>query len=115
MYIFRNTKEAEETYAKMSPQELEADMKNWNDWMGKLAQQGKLIGGQPLFPHGKVVRPGKKITDGPFIEGKDVVGGYLVIKAKDVDEAITLSEGCPMYNSPAASVEVREIMPVHQE
>ena len=114
MYIFRNTKESEEAYASMSPQELENDMKYWNEWMGKLAQQGKLIGGQPLFPGGKVVRPGKKITDGPYIEAKDVVGGYLVITAKDIDEAIVLSEGCPMYHSPTASVEVREIMPVPQ-
>jgi hypothetical protein len=115
MYIFRNTKEAEEAYASMSPQELENDMKYWNEWMGKLAQQGKLIGGQPLLPGGKVVRPGKKITDGPYIEAKDVVGGYLLIKAKDIDEAIVLSEGCPMYHSPTASVEVREVMPVPQE
>jgi hypothetical protein len=110
MYIFRNTREAEEIWAKMSPEELQADMKNWNEWMAKLAQKDKLTGGQPLFPHGKVVRPGKKITDGPFIEGKDVVGGYLLIKANDEDEAVALSEGCPMFNSPGGSVEVREIM-----
>ena len=112
MYIFRNTKAAEELYAKMSPKEMEADMKLWNEWMGKLAQSGNLVGGQPLLPDGKVVKPGKKITDGPFIEGKDVVGGYLVIKAKSIEDAIDLSEGCPMYNSATASVEVREIMAV---
>jgi hypothetical protein len=110
MYIFRNTNEAEEAYAKMSPKEMEADMKLWNEWMGKLAQSGKLVGGQPLLPHGKVVKAGKKITDGPYIEGKDVIGGYLIIKAASIEEAIDLSEGCPMYNSPAASVEVREVM-----
>lgn len=112
MYIFRNTKASEEAYAKLSPQELEADMKNWNNWMGKLAQQGNLVGGQPLLPHGKVVRPGKKVTDGPFIESKDVVGGYLIIKAETIDQAVQLSEGCPMYSSPTGSVEVREIMPI---
>jgi hypothetical protein len=112
MYIFRNTKDAEIAYAKLSPAELQADTKKWHGWMGNLAQQGKLIGGQPLFPTGKVVKPGKKITDGPFIEGKDIVGGYLIIKAKDLDEAVKLSEGCPMYDSPTGSVEVREIMPL---
>jgi hypothetical protein len=115
MYIFRNTKEAEEAYVKMSPKEFEADMKNWNEWMGRLAQNGNLVGGQPLLPNGKVVRPGKKMTDGPFIEVKDIVGGYLIVKAKNIEEAVDLSEGCPMYLSPTASVEVREVMPVPQE
>jgi len=114
MYIFRNTQKAEEMYSNMSPQEMEADMKNWNDWMGKLAQQEKLIGGQPLFAHGKVVRQGMKVIDGPFIEGKDMVGGYLVIRANDVNEAVKLSDGCPMYKTPTGSVEVREIMPIPQ-
>ncbi len=112
MYIFRNTKEAEIAYVNMSPKEMEEDMKRWNEWMGKLAENGNLVGGQPLLPEGKVVRPGMKITDGPFIEAKDVVGGYLVVKAKDLNEAIKISDGCPMYFSPTASVEVREIMPV---
>jgi hypothetical protein len=114
MYIFRNVKGAEEAFARMSPKEMEADMKLWNDWMGNLAQSGKLVGGQPLLPTGKVVRPAKKITDGPYIEGKDIVGGYVVVKAKDFEEAITLSEGCPMYLAPEGSVEVREIMPIPQ-
>jgi hypothetical protein len=114
MYIFRNTLEAEKAFANLSPKEMEADMKNWNEWMGKLAQEGKLIGGQPLFPTGKVVRQGKKLTDGPFIEGKDLVGGYVIIKANDVDEAIKLSDGCPMFMTPTGSVEVREVMPIPQ-
>lgn len=115
MYIFRNTQEAEELYAQLSPAELEADMKKWNNWMGALAEQDKLIGGQPLLPTGKVVRTSAlKVTDGPFIEGKDVVGGYLLIKAKDFAEAINLSKGCPMYDAPDASLEVREIMPIPQ-
>lgn len=110
MYIFRDTKEVEETFANLSPQDMEQYMKQWNEWMARLAQQERLIGGQPLFPEGKVVRAGKKVTDGPFIEGKDLVGGYLLIKAKDFDEAIALSEGCPMYNSPTGTVEIRGVM-----
>jgi len=115
MYIFRNTKEAEAMYANLSPAEMEADMKKWNAWMGGLAQQDKLIGGQPLLPGGKVLRTtSRKVTDGPYIEGKDMVGGYVLIKAKDYAEAIDLSKGCPMFDAPEASVEVREIMPIPQ-
>lgn len=110
MYIFRNTLQEEEAFARLSPKDMEQDMKLWNDWMGKLAAEGKIVGGQPLFPHGKVVRPGNSITDGPFVEGKDAVGGYLIIRANDVDEAVRLSDGCPMLRTPTGSVEVREIM-----
>jgi len=115
MYIFRNTQEAEEIYANLSPAEMEADMKKWNAWMGALAEGEKLIGGQPLLPGGKVLRTtGIKVTDGPFTEGKDIVGGYLLIKARDYAEAIELSKGCPMFDAPDASVEVREVMPIPQ-
>jgi hypothetical protein len=112
MYIFRNTLEGERAYANLSPKELETDMKNWTAWMGKLAQEGKLIGGQPLLPHGKVIRQGKKVIDGPFVEGKDIVGGYTLIKANDPEEAMKFLEGCPMFNWPTGSVELREIMPM---
>jgi hypothetical protein len=113
MLIFRDTLSNTEAYVKMSPADMQADMERWNTWMNTLAEQGKMIGGQPLFATGKVVRgTAKKITDGPYIEGKDVVGGYLVIKAADLKEAVELSKGCPALSSPEGTVEVREIMPV---
>ncbi|NOT74006.1 MAG: hypothetical protein HOP08_03690 [Cyclobacteriaceae bacterium] len=113
MYLFRNSLQNDEAFAKMSPKEMEAEMQKWNTWMGDLAQKGKLVGGQPLFPQGKVVKAiTNKVTDGPFIEGKDIVGGYLLIKANDLQEATALSKGCPTLTDPTGSVEVREIMPV---
>lgn len=116
MYIFRNSVEAEQAYAKLSPEELQADMELWTAWMGDLAAKGKLIGGQPLFPEGKVLKAsGKKVTDGPFTEGKDIVGGYLIIKANDFADAVELSKGCPMFNSESGTVEVREVMPIGNE
>lgn len=113
MYIFRDTLQNTEDYAKLSPAELEADMQRWNAWMNGLAEAGKLVGGQPLLPEGYVVKgPSAKTTDGPYIEGKDVVGGYLLIKAKDLKEATALTKGCPALLSPDGTVEIREIMPV---
>ncbi len=71
LYIFRDTLQNTEAYAKLSPAELEADMQQWNAWMSGLAESGKLVGGQPLLPEGYVVKgPSKKTTDGPYIEGK---------------------------------------------
>jgi hypothetical protein len=113
MFVFRGSVQNEEVFANQSPEQMQAEMAKWNTWMGTIAQQGKLIGGQPLSPKGKVLKgTSKKLTDGPFIEGKDIVGGYLLIKASDLNEAVEISKGCPSLNSPDGSVEVREIMPV---
>jgi hypothetical protein len=114
MLVFRSSVQNEEVFAKQSPEQMQAELAKWNTWMGGIAQQGKLIGGQPLYPQGKVLKgTSKKLTDGPFIEGKDVVGGYLLIKANDIQDAVEISKGCPSLNSDEGSVEVREIMPVH--
>jgi hypothetical protein len=115
MYIFRGTLQNEEAFAKSTSGQMDAEMQKWNTWMGDLAQKGKLIGGQPLFPHGKVIKGGtSKLTDGPFTEGKDIVGGYVLIKADDLDEAVKLSKGCPTLDDREGTVEVREIMAVAQ-
>lgn len=111
MLVFRNSPRSQEAFANQSPEQLQAEMVLWQAWMGKLAEQGKLIDGQPLHPGGKVLHgTKKKLTDGPFIEGKDIVGGYLLIKANDYDEAVRLSQDCPQLNSDDGTVEVREIM-----
>jgi hypothetical protein len=67
-------------------------------WMDGLGKQGKLTGGLPLGAEGKVVaKHGQAITDGPFTEGKEVVGGYLIVKANDLNEATEISKGCPLF------------------
>ena len=114
MLVFRSSVQSEEIFASQSPEQMQAELGKWNDWMSTIAKQGKLVGGQPLYPNGKVLKgTSKKLTDGPFIEGKDMVGGYLLIKANDYDDAVEISKACPSLNSVDGSVEVREIMPVH--
>ncbi len=113
MYIFRGSIQNERDFVNLSPAQMEAEMKKWNKWMGDLAQKGKLISGQPLLPEGKVLKGvSRKVTDGPFTEGKDIVGGYLLIKANDLQDAVELSKGCPTLEGAEGTVEVREIMPV---
>lgn len=78
--------------------------------MGALKEQGKLLGAQPLTPEGKVVRGSKKVvSDGPFMEGKEMVGGYLACKADSLEEAVEISKGCPILEFDNGIVEVREI------
>lgn len=113
MYLFRGAIQNEEAFARLSPADMQAEMEKWNKWMADLTRKGKLVGGQPLLPQGKVLKGvTKKVTDGPFTEGKDIVGGYLLIKANDFQEAVELSKDCPSLNGPDGTVEVREIMPM---
>lgn len=85
-------------------------MQKWMQWMGDLSDKGKLIGAQPLAQTGKVVTGSKKVvSDGPYMEGKEMVGGYLMCKAGSYDEAVQISNGCPILEFDDGIVEVREI------
>jgi hypothetical protein len=111
LLIFRSTQQAEQTFADASPEEMQAEMERWNVWTAKLAEAGQLGGGEPLHFAGKVVRErGKKVTDGPFIEGKEMVGGYLFIHAADLAQATELAKGCPALLAEGGTVEIREIL-----
>jgi hypothetical protein len=110
MYIFRNTQEAEEAYVQQSPAQMESQMAIWMNWMEGLAAKDRLVSGEPLIPEGVVLRKSTKhVTDGPFIEGKDIVGGFVIVKAESLQEAIDLADGCPMF-ALGGTVEVRQIM-----
>lgn len=110
MLIFRG---ADEGAANFSPEQMQAQLAKWGEWMGMLASQGKLTGGQPLLPMGKVVSgTAKKVTDGPFAEGKELVGGYVTIRVENEAEALQFASSCPTLVFDEGSVEVREIMQV---
>ncbi|MDN5216674.1 YciI family protein [Fulvivirgaceae bacterium BMA12] len=107
LYLFRG---GDENWANASPEETQAHMQKWGVWMQDLAQKGKLVDGLPLAKPGKVVeKSGEVIHDGPFAEGAEVVGGYLIINADSLDEAVQMSKECPIYEH-NGSTEVREIM-----
>ena len=94
-----------------TPQESEQIMKKWMDWFTELGASGNLKdGGQPLEPEGKIVK-GKAgpVTDGPYAEAKDLVGGYTLIQADDLTRAAELAKGCPILERQGI-VEVRPIM-----
>lgn len=93
-----------------SPEKWQEHMNLWMQWMGQLGQEGKLVGAQPLSISGKVITGNNKIvTDGPYMEGKEMVGGYLICKAADYDQAVEISKGCPILAFDDGVVEVREI------
>lgn len=109
LYLFRG---GDSRMAQESPEGMQTHMQKWKVWMDGLAKAGQLVAGQPLDKAGKVVaQRGNLITDGPFTEGKEVVGGYLIVKAKDFDQAVELSKGCPIYEFDGTT-EVRELIPM---
>lgn len=95
---------------QQSPEKWQAHMQKWMQWMGDLAQKQKFLGAQPLSISGKQVIGNKKVvTDGPFMEGKEMVGGYLMCKADTYEEAVEIAKGCPILEFDDGIVEVREI------
>ncbi len=95
-----------------SPEQIQAMMKPWQDWMGSLAAQNKLVdSGNRLMAEGKVLKADNMITNGPYVEIKETIGGYTIIRAGSLDEAAELSKGCPIL-AMGGSVEVREIIPM---
>ena len=91
-----------------TPERMQEMMQKWMTWLKGLADKGHIKDqGKPLERTGKLVKGKQKIvTDGPFAETKDVVGGYTLIEARDLNQAVELSKGCPVLEVDGA-VEVR--------
>ena len=107
LFLFRG---GDTGMAQQSPEKWQAHMQKWMKWMGDLSTNGKLIGAQPLGQSGKTVKGTKKVvSDGPFMEGKEMVGGYLMCRVEGYDEAVAISKGCPILEFDDGIVEVREI------
>lgn len=93
-----------------SPEEMQKKTEKWMTWLKDLSDKGHVKSlGEPLHPDGKVVKGAKKqVMDGPYAEAKDVVGGYSIILARDLGQAVKFSLGCPIFED-GGSVEIRPI------
>ena len=96
-------------YSNTSPEEMKALGKKWHDWAGGIAAQGKMVNnGSRLAMEGKVLKGGGVVTDGPFVEIREILGSFIVIKADSLEEATTLAHGCPAIDN-GGSVEIRPV------
>ena len=95
LLLFRNA--GPDTHQRLSPDERVQLAKQWNDWYERLAAEGKVQHGRPLELGGRVVSGarGERVTDGPFAETKEVVGGYFFLTVADLDEATAIAKACP--------------------
>jgi hypothetical protein len=99
--------------AQPSPEQMQEYMKMYQDWVGGIAAQNKFVGGKGLSTEGKVIKSPQIITDGPYAETKESLAGFIMVKAKDFEEAVSLAKTCPILGGDGNSVEVRKVISVH--
>jgi len=107
MLIFRN----EKIDAQPSAEQMQMVMQQWQTWISGLANDGIYSGTNRLLPEGKTIKANKVVTDGPYMEVREMVGGYVIIKARSLEEAVSLAKGCP-HLSYGGNVEVRTVMQI---
>jgi hypothetical protein len=96
---------------KPSPEQMQEVLTNWMTWMGGIAAQNKLVnhGSRLSVSNSKTVRPNNVVTDGPYMEIKEFINGYTIIRAVDIDDAVEIASGCPILQT-GGNVEVRAIV-----
>jgi hypothetical protein len=106
MLLFRGAMQQFE----FSPEEMQNHMQKWFSWVDDLKAKNIYVSGEPLLPEGKTVT-GKKavVTDGPFAESKEIIGGFFLIKAASIEEATEIAKACPDLPLDGI-VEIREVM-----
>lgn len=106
MFVYRGS---EPDHSQISPEEMQQIMQQWMTWIKGAIEAGWMVEpGDALKSEGKVVRGEMVVTDGPFAETKELVGGYSLVEAADLDAATALAEGCPSLAA-GGCVEVREL------
>jgi hypothetical protein len=106
MLIFRH----EDGSKLASPEQLQVWMKQTMDWIGGIAAQNKFSGGNGLpFDDARIVGHNNVVTNGPFGEIKETIGGYIIVKADSVEEAVEFAKGSPVLQGQGNTVEVRRI------
>lgn len=106
MLLFRGTNWDEH----LSPEQLQKVVSDWMAWFDDLKRRGKAVSGHPLQNEGRVVtgKKGATISDGPFAEAKEQIGGYFYLQVADMDEAVAIAQNCPGLEY-GAIVEVRPV------
>jgi hypothetical protein len=94
-----------------SPAEMQASMEKWGAWIGKFTQSGQMLSpGDGLEATGKQLRPQRVVSDGPYVESKEVIGGYSIVQADDYEGAVAIARECPILEpGGGGSIEIRQL------
>jgi len=96
---------------QVSPEQMQQWMKQQMEWVNGIIAEGKFVSGTGLlFDDARVVDHQKLVSNGPFGEIKETLGGFVIVKAEDADEAAEFAKGTPILQGPGNTVEVREIL-----
>lgn len=100
----------ENVNGKVSPEQIQQWMKQQMDWVNSIVAKNKFVSGTGLlFDDARVVNHQKFVTNGPFGDIKETLGGYIVVKAESGDEAVEFAKGAPILQGEGNTVEVRQI------
>lgn len=106
LFVYRNSSES---YGTLSPEEMQQMLQKWQTWIADGLQKGWMLdAGDALKKEGRVVNASKVVSDGPFIEVKEMVGGFSIVQADTLDAAAELAKGCPIFLR-GGSVEIRPL------
>ena len=110
MFLLNRTNNVD--FSKFSPEEIQAVTQDYMNWRNKIAAEGRTISGDKLKDEGGkqlAMQDGElRITDGPFAEVKEILGGYFAITAENYDDAVELSKDCPHLKY-GGTINIREI------
>lgn len=109
MFVYRDSKASYDSVSNISPEEMQRLHSKWQTWITEGLQKGWLLDrGNGLKTEGCVVNAQKVVTDGPFVEAKEIVGGYGIVQAENLAVAAEYAKGCPILLR-GGSVEVRPL------
>ena len=104
--LFRNAPTGD---ARPSPEVMQEFAKKWEVWLSGISAQGKFVSGSRLSFEGRILKPGGVVTDGPYAEVKEILGGFINVRAESFDDAFAMAHGCPILLL-GGYVEVRPVV-----
>jgi Uncharacterized protein conserved in bacteria len=91
-------------------EQMRGYMQQWTEWISYIEEKDQLVaGGNHFSREGRVLKPGNKMIEGPYIADRNSVAGYILIRAIDMDDATRIAERCPILLGENTSVEIREV------
>ena len=104
-----------ENLKKMPQEEFDECIRVMTEWVQELAQTDNFVAAEPLTTAGRYVSRDNIMSDGPFIEAKEAISGYFIIKADNLDQAASIAQSCPQVVNNSSFIEVRPIMGMGDE
>jgi len=96
--------------AQPTPKQMENYMQQWMNWINEIADNDQLAdGGNHFSRQGRVLKPNNEVVEAPYIADNNSVAGYIIVFAKNLDEATKIAKKCPILNGQNTSVEIRKV------